>query len=651
MSNMKLSGAAWSWVGTSLHESAQIWRTLGIHAMDLIAFPAAGAGVATIEADPLGTAKTVQEPGMELGNLLYVFGADFNDRAVNSPDAKVRAKNSESMKSVVEFCAAAGIPSVIILPGVNHEGMPREESQKLAAEGLLELTAIGKNAGVKVLFEPHLDSVLESPIECLAFLKENPDLGIVMDHSHFFASGYGHGSIDPLIPYAGHIHLRQGKNGHLQCIWDEGEIDFLSIIRQLKQIDYDGYVAFEYENDPWLDVVDVMTETIKMRDAILPEFSGAGAGAPPVTEKKARTAAIGTGWWSTTAHIPTLQNHSQAELLAIADLRPEVLDTAAKHFDITNTYTDFREMLSKEQLDGVTIAVWHAAHFEVAKACLENGLHMVLEKPMVLNAKHAKELVDLARAKNLEIVMSYPWIFMPQSVRVRDLIKSGKLGKIHYISNVFSSGAHYFYRGDDRSDEEPDMYPVIGPGDVYSDPVRSGGGQGHLQVTHSASLMFFLTNLKPVSVMAAMDNMDVKVDVVDAMIVKMDNGALATVGSTGGVVGGEGKLDIHIYCDNGYIDLDYIASTGAIYYKDGTIEDISPNLDGFDPNAPGADSPGAGAAYPAHLPATNLIEIILHGAENRSPVEYGWRTVEMLDAAYRSAAQNGKKVTVESLYT
>ena len=102
----------------------------------------------------------------------------------------------------------------------------------------------------------------------------------------------------------------------------------------------------------------------------------------------ARTAAIGTGWWSTTAHIPTLQNHPQAELVSIADVRPDVLATAAKHYSITNTYTDFLDMISTEKLDGVTVAVWHAAHYEVAKACLEKGLHMVLEKPMVLQAKH-----------------------------------------------------------------------------------------------------------------------------------------------------------------------------------------------------------------------------------------------------------------------
>lgn len=272
MSKMKLSGCAWSWVGTTLHESAQIWAALGIHVMDLISAPAFGLGIENVESDPIGTAKTVKEPGVELANLLYIFGADFQDRAVNTPDSDVRAKNRETMKRVVEFCSAAGIPSVIILPGVNQEGMTAEDSQNLAAEGLKELTDIGKESEVKVLFEPHKDSVLESPVECLAFLKAHRDLGIVLDHSHFLASGFGQEEIDPLIPYAGHIHLRQGKNGHMQCLWDEGEIDYPSVIRQLREINYDGYIAFEYENDPWLDLVDVMTETIKMRDAVLPEL-------------------------------------------------------------------------------------------------------------------------------------------------------------------------------------------------------------------------------------------------------------------------------------------------------------------------------------------------------------------------------------------
>ncbi|MDP6417220.1 MAG: Gfo/Idh/MocA family oxidoreductase, partial [Gammaproteobacteria bacterium] len=103
---------------------------------------------------------------------------------------------------------------------------------------------------------------------------------------------------------------------------------------------------------------------------------------------KARIAVIGAGWWATYAHMPALQAHPDAELVAIADVDAGKLAKAADYYDIASTYTDFREMLEVEDLDGVIVAVWHAGHYEVAGVCLEQGLHMVLEKPMVLHAPH-----------------------------------------------------------------------------------------------------------------------------------------------------------------------------------------------------------------------------------------------------------------------
>ena len=74
----------------------------------------------------------------------------------------------------------------------------------------------------------------------------------------------------------------------------------------------------------------------------------------------ARIAVIGTGWWSTTAHIPALQANPNADLVALADVRADALEKAARHFGIERTYTDVHEMLARERLDGVVIAVWHA---------------------------------------------------------------------------------------------------------------------------------------------------------------------------------------------------------------------------------------------------------------------------------------------------
>ena len=364
--------------------------------------------------------------------------------------------------------------------------------------------------------------------------------------------------------------------------------------------------------------------------------------------KKARIAVIGTGWWATYAHIPTLKAHPDAQLVALADVRSEVLSKASEKYDIGTVYTDFQEMLANESLDGAVIAVWHAAHYEVARACLERGLHVVLEKPMVLQAVQARDLCDLALEHKCEIIMGYPWHFLTQTVRAREVVQSGALGQIHYVSSLFSSSAYDLYRGEDHSDN-PEMvaqYPVVGPGDVYRDPARSGGGQGYLQVTHSAALMFFVSGLKPVSVIAQMDNLDVPVDVVDAFIVRTDQGALATVSSTGAVAGGDGKLDIQIYCKEGWVDLDYIEGTGTIHHADGSVEELVADPDAGDVNYGDVE----GYIYPAHAPSTNLVDIVHGRSASHSPAETGWRTVELLDAAYRSAAAGGQAIEVTSLY-
>jgi predicted dehydrogenase len=362
--------------------------------------------------------------------------------------------------------------------------------------------------------------------------------------------------------------------------------------------------------------------------------------------RRARIGVIGTGWWSTYAHLPALVANPEAEVAALAEIRPDVLARAAERYGVSRTYTDYRQMLVRERLDGAVVAVWHAAHFEVAQACLEAGLHLVLEKPMVLRAAHAQRLVALARERQREIILSYPWQYLPLTLRARAVVQSGALGVVRYISCVYSSACLNLYRGNDRSDrpEMAALYPVVGPGDVFADPERSGGGQGHLQVTHAAALLFFITGLHPVSVMALMDNLDVRVDVIDAIIARLDNGALTTIGSTGTLEGENGKLDLQIYCDRGWVDLDYIAGTGRIRHADGTDEYLPPGVDDPRWNYPDFQD------YPADAPVTNLVNVIVRQSANGSPAEVGWRTVELLEAAYRSSAVQGQSVAVSSLY-
>lgn len=352
---------------------------------------------------------------------------------------------------------------------------------------------------------------------------------------------------------------------------------------------------------------------------------------------KARIGIIGTGWWATTAHFPSVQAHPQAELVAAADVRPDILGKAADKYGVANTYTDYKQMIDTENLDGVVIAVWHAEHHAVARACLESGLNVMLEKPMVLRAAHARELVQLAQRNKRELIIGYPWHFTAHTLRVREVVQSGELGRVLFVNSTFASAVLQFLRGDDKSYEAVFGYPVHGPGDVYADIEKSGGGQGHLQVTHSAALALFVTGLKPVSTVAMMENLDVNTDVVDAMAVRLDNGALATVGSVGTVRPGDGDiLTTQIVCEDGQVALDSIGGTGSIRHKDQTLETFEPLAE---------DN-----IYPMQVTAANLIDVINGDAENGSPAEVGWRVVELLDSAYRSVADGGRVVRVEELY-
>jgi sugar phosphate isomerase/epimerase len=271
---MKLGGAAWSWVGATLVESANIWRALGVHSMDLCAVPGTAIDPSEIERDPRGQAQKFREPEMDLGNIIILLGSNFAERAINSPNAGLQSRNVETFKRIVECCAAAGLSSVTVLPGVDQPGMSHDDSIARSGEALYNLIEIGAASGVLVVFEPHFQSVFESPVDTLEFLQRNPEIKIALDYSHFMCAGFSPGQVDPLVPFAGHVHLRQGADGKMQARWEEGIVDYPRVMRQLQAAGYDDYVVFEYEHDDWMEMdrCDVMTETIKMRDAVLPFF-------------------------------------------------------------------------------------------------------------------------------------------------------------------------------------------------------------------------------------------------------------------------------------------------------------------------------------------------------------------------------------------
>lgn len=350
----------------------------------------------------------------------------------------------------------------------------------------------------------------------------------------------------------------------------------------------------------------------------------------------AKIAVIGTGWWSTQVHIPALTENERAEIVLI-DPNATALQAAADKYSVADTYASLDDALNDHSdIQGAIVAVPHHAHYEVATLVLDANLHMLLEKPMVLYAKEAKALVELAANKEREIMMGYTFPYIDAMQQAKTW--AAEIGEIEYATCSMSSMTYEFLRGKPEEYREVMQYPVTGPSEsTYSDPKVAGGGQGHLQITHSAAMMFHMApQLRTEIVTAFMNNLDAKVDVADAIAARMTNGAVVTVGSTGNIGKGDGGIvEVHLHGSEGRVLADAISGRVHLRKHDGTEEHIEPH----------------GPGYPGAIPSQRFVELLLDGKENPFPGHHdGLYTVEMLDAAYRSAAQDGMPVRVADLY-
>jgi sugar phosphate isomerase/epimerase len=267
---MQLTITSWSFPRCTLEEAVGLARALGFEAMDAGAYPGGHLNRVAILKGDKTEVKRVKDLGLTLSNVYYTFGAGFVERALNTPDAKIRRKNREDFKRVVDFCAAVGCPSVMLLPGILHPGQTQAEAIDQCIHACRELLPISLEAGVDIAIEPHVMGILESPADALRVVEALPELGLALDYAHFVALGYTQAAIDPLCAFAEHVHLRQAKPGFLQTRLEHGTLNFAGMLSTLRQASYDGYVAVEYVHQDYMqtDNVDVISETVKMRDLV-----------------------------------------------------------------------------------------------------------------------------------------------------------------------------------------------------------------------------------------------------------------------------------------------------------------------------------------------------------------------------------------------
>jgi predicted dehydrogenase len=163
---------------------------------------------------------------------------------------------------------------------------------------------------------------------------------------------------------------------------------------------------------------------------------------------KVRVGVVGTSWWDDAFHLPSLKSHPQADVVAICGRNRERAIEMAGKYDISQVFTDYRQMIADGNLDAILIAAPDDLHYEMAMAALEAKLHLICEKPVALSAEHARQMYEKAEEVGVTHMTFFTWRWMPIAQRVKALIDDGHIGKIrscefHFL---FSENPDQSYR-------------------------------------------------------------------------------------------------------------------------------------------------------------------------------------------------------------
>lgn len=144
---------------------------------------------------------------------------------------------------------------------------------------------------------------------------------------------------------------------------------------------------------------------------------------------------IGYGYWGPNI-VRNLSSLDRARVHTIADADSSARSRANKAYPEVNVTANAMDVLASPEIDAVAIVspVW--THFDMAKAALENGKHVFVEKPFASTREQAEKLIELARKKNLRIMVDHTFLFTGAVRKIKELLDEQALGKLYYYDST-----------------------------------------------------------------------------------------------------------------------------------------------------------------------------------------------------------------------
>ncbi|CCG99656.1 oxidoreductase domain protein [Fibrella aestuarina BUZ 2] len=217
-----------------------------------------------------------------------------------------------------------------------------------------------------------------------------------------------------------------------------------------------------------------------------------------------------------------------------------------------------KELPEGERMDFVTIVTPNYMHFAPAKMALENGFHVVCDKPMTLNLAEAKELAQLVEKTGLIFCLTHNYTGYPMVKEARAMIKAGKLGQIRKVLVEYPQG--WLAQLVEATGQKQASW--------RTDPAKSGavGGVGDIG-THAENLVEYITGLKITELCADL-TIFVEGRLLDDdanMLLRFDNGAKGMLTNSQIANGEENPLKIKVYGEFGGLEWHQMEPNTLIY--------------------------------------------------------------------------------------
>lgn len=218
-------------------------------------------------------------------------------------------------------------------------------------------------------------------------------------------------------------------------------------------------------------------------------------------------------------HLKQLTKQPEVEIAGIVDPAGASIATAFERFpDLAGTpvFGDYRDALQQVKADAAVIVTPHSEHFAQGMACIEAGLHVLMEKPFVSGSDNAARLIEAARENGRHLAVSYQRHLEGPFVYLRDLVRSGELGTIRFVSAY-----------------QAQSWLALTGGTWRQDPNLACGGQLNDSGSHLLDIVLWLSGLDPTEIHATIENRGIAVDVDSVVNIRFDGGAIASFNIVG----------------------------------------------------------------------------------------------------------------------